>query len=169
MTHVRMRFLAVAMMLAAPVRKAKNFLRRPWFEKAWSTPAWFLLGASRLVILFVPFRRLAPFLGAQSYPWVPCATAEGEARALSIARVIVMAARHTPWESNCFAQAVTARILLGLYDVPYSLFFGIANDSMMEMKAHAWVVAGRVRVTGGESFGQFTVVGCFVASVLANA
>jgi len=36
------------------------------------------------------------------------------------------------------------------------------------MKAHAWVVAGRIPVTGGQSFGQFTVVGCFVAPRLAG-
>ena len=36
------------------------------------------------------------------------------------------------------------------------------------MKAHAWVAAGRVPVTGGVSFAQFTVVGCFVAPCLAG-
>jgi CBS domain-containing protein len=32
----------------------------------------------------------------------------------------------------------------------------------------AWIAAGRVRVTGNESFSQFTVVGCFVAPQLAK-
>ena len=49
-------------------------------------------------------------------------------------------------------------------------FFGLMRDpaDLAGMKAHAWVAAGRVPVTGGVSFGQFTVVGCFVAPCLAG-
>ena len=153
-------------MLSILIRKAQNFARRPWFEKAWFFPVWILLGASRLLILLIPFRRLAPRLGVHTgvAPWVPLVAPHCEARAMSIARVVQMAASHTPWNSNCFPQAVTARVLLGIYDVPYSLFFGINRDTADAMlSAHAWVAAGRVRVTGGASFDHFTVVGCFVA------
>jgi hypothetical protein len=72
-------------------------------------------------------------------------------------------ARFTPWDSNCFAQAITARLLLGLYGLPYALYFGLKRDAgSMGMKAHAWVVAGRIRVTGGASFGRYTVVAMYV-------
>jgi hypothetical protein len=102
--------------------------------------------------------------------WVPITGSCDEIRALSIARTVQMAARHTPWTSNCFSQAVTARVLLGLYGVSYSFFFGIDNDTeSASFKAHAWVYSGRVQVTGGESFGLFTVVGCFVTPHLATA
>lgn len=150
------------------IRKARSFAHRPWFEKAWFLPVWLLLGASRFVILTISFRRLAFWLGEREgiTPWIPLADARAEARALSISRVVQMAARYTPWKSNCFPQAITARILLGFYGVPYGLFFGVnrnAEDAMLV--AHAWVAAGRVRVTGGMSFNQFTVVGCFVSPV----
>jgi hypothetical protein len=83
---------------------------------------------------------------------------------MSVAHVIALAARYTPWKSNCFPQAVTAKVLLGLYDIPNSLFFGVYRDPMeVALKAHAWVAAGRVRVTGGAGFEQFTVVSCFVS------
>jgi len=42
--------------------------------------------------------------------------------------------------------------MLGLYGIPYSLFFGIDNDEGGIMAAHAWVSVGRVRVTGGRGF-----------------
>jgi hypothetical protein len=148
------------------IRKARSFAHRPWFEKAWFLPVWLLLGASRFIILAVPFRRLAFWLGEHEgiAPWVPLVNARAEARALSISRVVQMTARHTPWKSNCFPQAITARVLLGLYGVPYSLFFGVnRNAEDVTLAAHAWVAAGRVRVTGGMSFNQFTVVSCFVS------
>lgn len=162
---IRRKHFSIPMALSALARKSRNFARRSEFEQMWFLPCWLLLGLSRLLILTVPFRHLAPWLGMQMEvaAWVPLVGSDGEARALSIARIVQMAARHTPWTSNCFPQAVTARILLGLYGIPYSLFLGIDNDKGAIMAAHAWVSVGRVRVTGGEGFGQFTVVGCFVA------
>ena len=96
-------------------------------------------------------------------PWVPLPDGEQGLRALHIGRVVRMAARYTPWESNCFPQAVTASFLLRWYGVPYALFFGVAPaEKDAKIQAHAWIAAGSGQVTGGMSFGQFTVVGCFV-------
>jgi hypothetical protein len=149
------------------VRKVRNFMRRPGFEKVCLLPAWLLLGASRLAILAVPFRYLAPWLGTQTgvSPWIPLLGPGNEAKASTIGRAVQLAARYTPWESNCLPQAVTARMLLGLYGIPCSVFFGVARDSGgPSMSAHAWVAAGRIPVAGGASFDRFTVVACFVAT-----
>jgi Transglutaminase-like superfamily len=156
--------------LSTLVRKARSFAHRSGFEQAWFLPCWLLLGISRLAILVIPFRYLAPWLGISVgvAAWVPLVGSCGEARALCIAKIVQMASRHTPWTSNCFPQALTARLLLGLYRVPYVFFFGIDKDDDT-FKAHAWISAGRVQVTGGNSFGRFTVVGCFVAPYLATA
>jgi hypothetical protein len=153
------------MLISICVRKARSFVRRPWFEKAWFFPVWVLLGVSRFVILTIPFRYVAPWLGTrQDRPWLPLTDSEIEAKARSISRVVQMAANYTPWQSNCFPQAVTARILLGIHGIPYGLFFGVnLDDEDAGLNAHAWVASGRVRVSGGTSFGQFTVVGCFVS------
>ncbi|MBL8482027.1 MAG: lasso peptide biosynthesis B2 protein [Rhodocyclaceae bacterium] len=147
-------------------RKLRTAARQPPFVLAWLLPVWLLLGGARALILTLSFRRLAPHLGRPlgANAWVPRLDPQQEQRALLIARVVYIAARHTPWISNCFPQAIAARVLLGLYSIPYALHFGLMRDpASAEMKAHAWVAAGKVRVTGGESFGQFTVVGCFVA------
>lgn len=158
-------------MLLSLLRKARSFRRLPYFEQLWFLPAWMLLGLSRFAILAFEFRRLAPWLGihTQTRAWIPILNQRDEAMALHISRIVRLASRYTPWQSNCFPQAVTARLLLGLYGVPYALFFGLARDrDTAEMKAHAWVAAGRVRVTGGNSFEQFTVVSCFVSPRLAD-
>lgn len=149
-------------------RKARAFLRLSAFEQVWFIPVWVMLGLARAVILTLSFRRLAPHLGIHAgvHPWLPLLNRGQEARALRIGRVVRLAARYTPWESNCFPQAVTARLLLGWYGIPYALFFGLAKEHG-EMKAHAWVAAGRVRVSGGNSFHHYTTVGCFYAHRLA--
>lgn len=152
-------------MFSAALRKMRSFSRRSRFEQAWFLPVWLLLGLSRLLILIVPFRNVAPHLGSHSgvFPWVPVVTAHQESRARAISRTVQMAAKYTPWVSNCFPQAIAARLLLGLYRIPYCLFFGVGRENDEGMLAHAWIISGRIRVCGGESFGRYTVVGCFAS------
>lgn len=153
-------------------RKLRSFVRRPLIEQLWFPPVWLLLGASRLLILMMPFRRLAPHLGRHhgTAAWVPLIAPRQQATANHIRRIVQMTAKYTPWESNCFPQAVVARLLLGLYGIPCSVFFGVSRTpDNKSMQAHAWVASGRVRVSGGESFEHFSVVGCFSAPSARNS
>jgi hypothetical protein len=150
-------------MIRTLIRKVRSFAGVPLFTKLWLVPAWIELGLSRALILVVPFRTLAPRLGTAqgTAANVPLLTPAQEARARAIGRTIRLAARYTPWTSNCFPQAVVARTMLGMHGIPYAIHFGLMPDGNAGMRAHAWVVAGRVPVTGGHSFHRYTVVGVF--------
>lgn len=154
------------------LRKLGNLRRRPAFVVLWLAPTWMLLGLSRGCIALVPFRRLAPLLGTNIglAPWVPLVNARQAERARLIARTVAMAARYTPWESNCFPQAVTARLRLGLHRIPFALYFGLnRDDAAGALQAHAWVVSGPAQVAGGVAdFDSDTVVGCFLAPRIAR-
>ena len=159
-------------MFALLVRKVRSFLQQPLFIKFWFLPLWFLLGVCKVLIFTVSFNRLASLLGARSgiSVAIPLLAPDQEQRALNIGRAVRLAASYTPWDSNCFPQAIAARILLGLYRVPYVLSFGLMRDpESSEMKAHAWVAAGRVNVTGGASFQAYSVVGVFMSPLLTKA
>jgi len=130
----------------------------------WFGPMWLLLGFSRAVILLIPFRHLSGMLGDRFDPWphVPLVTAEEGRRARDISHVVQSASRYTPWKSNCYTSAIAARLLLGLYGIPYIVFLGLRKDDETEKySAHAWVVSGPVRVVGGSGFGLYAPVGCF--------
>lgn len=136
------------------------------FHKLCLFPVWLMLGLCRLVVLILPFRMLCRFIGVPVGvdTWLPIASQAQRKRATAIGQVIRLAARHAPWDANCFAQALTARAMLGFYKVPYALFFGVARDGLTTgLKAHAWVSTGQVRVTGGGGFSAYTVVGMFVS------
>lgn len=153
------------------LRKAKSFLRQPLSSQLGFALVWVLLGLAKALIFTIPFKRLAPRFGVHAglSPWIPLLLPSQEKKALQIGRLVRLAARYTPWDSNCFPQAVVARILLGLYGIPYALNFGLMRDATTgEIKAHAWVSAGRIQVTGGASFMQFTTVGCFVSPQLGD-
>lgn len=155
------------------LRKLRRFFtHQSRFVQLWFLPVWILLGLAKLVIFTLSFKRLVPRLGVAVglVPWLPVVNSDQELRARQISRVVQLAARYTPWDSNCFPQAVVARLLLGWYGIPYCLFFGLRrNSGTGTFDAHAWVASGRVRVCGGYSFHQYTVVGVFAAAALAKA
>lgn len=148
-------------------RKWQSWWRMPGMERFWFFMAYPLLGLARLALLTVPFRWIAPALGRnhRTAAFVPLATPDQMRQALAMGRGIRTAARYTPWESKCLAQAMVARGLLGLNRLPYGLYLGLRNEEhkLDSMSAHAWVCSGPVAVTGGHSFGQFTVVGTFAS------
>lgn len=149
------------------LRKYSNFQKLPIFIQLWLFPACLCLGISRTLIRLIPFYRIAPYLGKSSEKkiWTPLLTIKQEKKAKEISRLITLAARYTPGQSNCFPQALTARFFCGLLRIPYVLYFGLSRDlNGTGMKAHAWVVAGRVYVTGGNSFLNYTVVESFMSS-----
>ncbi len=146
--------------------RLRRYFRYPLFVKLWFLPVWFGLGLARLAILTLSFKRLVPGLGVSTgvAPWLPLLDQTQAGRARHIGEVVRLAARYTPWESNCFPQAVVSRQMLAWYRVPYCLFFGVRRQpANSEFEAHAWVAAGPVRVIGGAGFNRFTVVGVFAA------
>lgn len=158
-------------MRSALTKLSRFFRHHPAFVQLWFVPVWLGLGVAKLAIFTVSFKRLVPRLGISVgvTPWLPLLGPEQERRARQIGRVVQLAARFTPWDSNCYPQAVVARILLGWYGIPYCLFFGVRRDpDSAAFLAHAWVASGRVRVTGRFSFDQYAVVGVFAAPALAR-
>lgn len=158
------------------LRKLRTLTSLPVFTLVWVVPVWILLGLCRLAILTVPLRRMAPFYGDDIgiCPWVPLASPGQIARARDIRRTIGLAAGYSPWTANCYPQALAARVMMRLYGVPHAIHFGLRREAEgpeaggrdgegREIAAHAWVVCGPVPVTGGHSFGLYTVVRSFAA------
>lgn len=101
--------------------------------------------------------------------FVPITNKRQQHRAAFIRNLIRLTSRYTPWNSNCFPQAIIARCLLAIFRVPYAMYFGLQKGQHPnELKAHAWVVSGRVVVCGGCSFQQYTVVACYASQDLSN-
>jgi hypothetical protein len=142
-----------------------KFFRQSLFVQCWTLPVWLLLGAAKIAIFCSPFSSFAGRLGTPlNNSWIPLLTPAQAARAKKISTLIQGVAPYTPWDSNCFPQAITARILLGLYGIPGTFFFGVHKEGE-KMEAHAWVCSGRVRVTGGYSFNYFAVVGSYLFTI----
>ncbi len=152
-------------------RKARTGWLAPLFVKLWLVPVWLMLLVARWSIDGLPFKRLAPRLGVPcgALAFTPLTSDRQRQRARQIACVIAMAASVAPWRANCFPQAVVARLLLGIYQVPYVVLFGLAKGQRGAMDAHAWVVSGPITVCGRHSsWGRYAVVGVFSSQSVAQ-
>jgi hypothetical protein len=145
------------------LRKLHSLFNQSFVTQLLLLPAWLMTGLARLLVLLVPFRLLAPGLGRHHgvSAFIPLLDEKQQAKALSIGRAVRMSSTLAPWNANCQAQAISARILLGLFDVPHAIFYGLAKDPVAKLKAHAWVACGPIQVTGGYAFDEFTVVAVF--------
>jgi Transglutaminase-like superfamily len=145
------------------LRKLHSLFNQSFTTQLLLLPAWLMTGLARLLVLLVPFRLLARGLGRRYgvSAFIPMLDEKQQATALSIGRAVRMSSTLAPWNANCQAQAISARWLMGLFGLPYAVFYGVAKDPIEKMKAHAWVCAGPIQVTGGYAFDEFTVVAVF--------
>lgn len=145
-------------------RKLGTLRRLPAWVWLGLLPTWLMLGLARLLVLSVPFQRIAQVLGRHAGPllYVPLLPPEQQHRVRQLSTMVQLMARYAPWQANCFAQAITARLWLACLRLPGAIYFGVCKLPDGSMQAHAWVCSGPVAVTGGRSFGRFTVVATFL-------
>lgn len=154
-------------------RKGRSFLKLSLGEQLLIPLVWLMLGLARLAILTLPFRYFSSWLGqhAKVTTFTPVLSAAETRRARQVGRVVRATANVTPWESLCFPQALVASLLLRVAGIPYIMHFGLAKNidpnEKDPMKAHAWVTAGSIAVTGGRNnVFQFAVVGTYLSPLL---
>lgn len=150
-THVRVRTSG----------RIRRFVRLGPAAQAHFALSWLLLGLTRAAIALLPFAHVRRLLGEgrTDPPALPPATVRDARQARRIGRSIERAARHTPWRSDCYPQALTALLQLRIARVPHTVAFGLRRAER-GLTAHAWVSAADVIVTGGDPR-DYTVVGSF--------
>jgi hypothetical protein len=121
--------------------------------------AWCLLHLAKLAILFMPFRKIASWMGQLQVESI--SDLDAERTPARIEHAIRRASRFTLHESKCYDQALTAKALLGQNGIPATIYFGLAKESENQLHAHAWVRTGKSIITGKAGMEQFTVVACF--------
>ncbi|MGB0712105.1 MAG: lasso peptide biosynthesis B2 protein [Gammaproteobacteria bacterium] len=132
--------------------------------------AWLRLGVVDLLLLVMPFRRLAPQLGESVSPSVdsPPLALGDVLRARRIAANVRRAARYSPWPAKCLAQALVTRRFLHANGIACVVRLGLSKEPSAPsgsagMKAHAWVECADAVIIGGRgSRDTFTRVASFL-------
>ena len=154
--------------------------RRPWlvrrlFRRFHSLPmhnrlllfeAVLWLARARLALIFVPFNTLAARFGAVTPPAhdasvAPVLPAPQQEEVRQIGWAVTRAARYVPFRAVCLPQAIAAKAMLSRRGIASVMHFGVAKTPE-ELKAHAWLDAGRIEVTGYPVEAGFVEVARFV-------
>jgi hypothetical protein len=139
--------------------------RRPWSDRLLFLEAVFWLGIARLATLLFPFKRIAPLLGEHQSPEggiKPVPPTHPNVLEQQIGWAIQAAAKRTPWQSLCLAQAMAGKKMLQRRRRRSTLFLGVAKDPEKDgLQAHAWLQCGQGIITGGEESPRFVVISAF--------
>jgi hypothetical protein len=121
--------------------------------------AWCLLHLAKLVIVFLPFKKIASWMGSLGVESVH--ELHSTDMFTKIEHAVLRASRYTLHQSKCYDQALTAKALLGQCNLPATIYFGLAKESDNQLIAHAWVRCGERIISGKAGMERFTVVACF--------
>lgn len=117
-----------------------------------------MLTCSRILILLVPFKRMASVLGQLNYVTSPEGNGVTDYDQVKRTGTILSAlSQYLPWRSLCFEQALAGMMLLRCKGISSTIYFGV-YQSKNSIEAHAWLRSGDRIVTGARGRERFTVV-----------
>jgi len=114
------------------------------------------LAAARIVILTVPFRRLAGW-HSRSVPL----NAGDVAVIERVRRSVGTAARNVPWNAVCLPQAMAAKAMLARRGCGSTFHLGAGIDTDGNLVGHAWLAVGEIIVVGAAGASSVTPLAQF--------
>lgn len=154
-------FSVLPNVLAKVLQKISLFWCMTWSDQLLFVQVFAFLGFARLVIIAVPFPTLANYFGQRMVESPQQVDKDQLKIAAKVGKIIRIASPYTPWKSNCFPQALTAKYLLNRQGIASTLYFGANFKAEGEMVAHAWLRCGSLFVTGGAGHKTFGTVAYF--------
>lgn len=122
-----------------------------------------LLTLTRGIIRILPMRSITRFLGTAMQESPVDGLNPDELRYVRRVRwTIEKLAPHTPTESNCYPQALTARWLLHRRGISSTVYYGATFEpGRPSLEGHVWMRSGHLIVTGGASSSRYTPLSYF--------
>ena len=105
----------------------QKWRQRPWRDRWVLVEATAWLGLARMAVLTLPFKRIAPYLGARMAVAPEELSDKWAEDARRVGWAIRATAPHTPWRSNCLAQGIAGKAMLRRRGIPSTLYLGIAK------------------------------------------
>ena len=137
----------------------KRAARIPGSRRRLLVEALIALLVARVAMAFLPFRRIAAWLGTPGAESPATATAEEIHSAQEVGWAVGAVARRVPWDGRCLVQVLAATGMLRRRGLEGTVCFGARPSESAGFDAHAWLRLGPCMVTGGpghQSFKAFT-------------
>lgn len=119
-----------------------------------------MLGLARAALLCIPFARIVHWSRLTTLAEAPPPAPDTPSpRARRVRWAIASAARRTPWQSLCLAQALAGSWMLRRRRMAHVLVLGaMPSAGPVPMKAHAWLIHGQRILTGEAGHQSYAVL-----------
>lgn len=155
----------------------KVFNRLKFRDKILIIRVFILTAVMRSVMLIIPFKNLRKYMGELNKESSFNLSDDEYKTVQRISWSINKVSKHTPWESKCLVQSLTAQYLLSSLNIENTLYLGVSrkDNNRLEKEdikntkeskksnlvAHSWIRCGSYYVTGGDG-NDFRIVAKFV-------
>ena len=133
--------------------KLARFARLDGADKWLMLRAVWWLAVARIMLLVMPFRRLAARLSAENSPR---GAQPDQVPLRRISYAVSAAANNVPWRSDCFPQTIAARMMLKRQGYSSTIHIGVERVGEEGLAGHAWLTCGETVVTGGTELDRYT-------------
>ncbi len=125
--------------------------------------AWVLLAAARLILIFAPFKKIAPLLGHLNKDEPSLSTTENKFTLTHLSLAIARACRYSFWRTQCFEQALAAKIMLRRRGIHSTIYFGVkhVDNGNKTIAAHAWIESEGITLTGAMGKDSFSIISSY--------
>ncbi len=142
-------------------RKVRSFLSISGSGKLMFVEAVFTSAWVKITLLFFPFSRVAKWLGKANNHSYENNTSEALITVKRVQFALKLCDRYTPWPTECYTQALTAKLLLKRRNISGNIYFGFRKNDHNELMGHAWLKSAGIVVTGFCDFSLYTVHSTF--------
>ena len=129
--------------LSLLIRKIKTFFKIDFKSKIMFVKAFILCGFYRFIILNVSFSKVKKLLGEKGKESEFEIDIDNYKIVKEVGFIVKLASSHTPWESKCLVQAMTAQKILNDKGIKTTLYLGVAKERN-NMVAHSWLRYGQI-------------------------
>lgn len=111
----------------------------------------------RFTFLFLSFSKVMNWLGTAGKETGDDSCMEEEEYAGRVKTALWLCNKYTPWKTECYVQALTARVLLRQKQIASTIYIGFRKGEENKFEGHAWLRCGKLIVTGNKKRPAFQV------------
>jgi hypothetical protein len=142
--------------------KIRRFLQQPKQRRTLFIEAYWRLAWARLLLRFLPFRRLTRFFN-HPLPKTVLSMAQRQQLRCDVSWAIDRASVYLPGQTVCFPRGIAAQLMCRKRGIDTIMYYGAAIDPVLGLRAHVWVLDGSDGVVGHNIAGQYGVLARYPA------
>ena len=123
--------------------------------------AFWLSAFVKFTLVFLPFRKVMSWQGKLGLESTSGPDPESLGFRKSLQSAMQLCEQYTPWPTECYTLALTARILLRRRQLPGTLYIGFRKKEDGGFAGHAWLRSYDRIITGAEGMEKYVVHSCY--------